>query len=58
MLSQQAILEYKAIFKKVYGKEIDLKTAREQGERLLNLVRIVFEDKSAVNGYLFNKKKQ
>jgi len=58
MLSQQAILEYKAIFKKVYGKEIDLKTAREQGERLLNLVRIVFEDKNAVNGYLFNKKKQ
>jgi len=58
MLSQQAILEYQAIFKKVYGKQIDLETAREQGERLLNLVRIVFEDKNAVNGYLFNKKKQ
>ena len=56
MLSQQAILEYQAIFKKVYGKQIDLETAREQGERLLNLVRIVFEDKNAVNGYLFNKK--
>ena len=58
MLSQQAILEYQAIFKKVYGKQIGLETAREQGERLLNLVRIVFEDKNAVNGYLFNKKKQ
>lgn len=56
MLSQQTILEYQKIFKKVYGKEIDIKTARDQGERLLNLVRIVFEDKNAVNNYLFNKK--
>lgn len=58
MLSNQAILEYQAIFKKVYGKEIDIQVAREQGERLLNLVRIVFEDKNAVNSYLFNKEKK
>lgn len=58
MLSNQAILEYQAIFKKVYGKEIDMQIAREQGERLLNLVRIVFEDKNAVNSYLFNKEKK
>lgn len=55
MLSNQAILEYQAIFKKIYGKEINMQTAREQSERLLNLVRIVFEDKNTVNGYLFNK---
>lgn len=56
MITQQAILEYQTIFKKVYGKEIDIKTARDQGARLLNLVRLVFEDKNAVNSYLFHKK--
>lgn len=55
MLSNQAILEYQALFKKVYGKEVDIQVAREQSERLLNLVRIVFEDKNAVNSYLFHK---
>jgi len=58
MLSNQAISEYQALFKRVYGKEIDIRVAREQSERLLNLVRIVFEDKNAINSYLFHKEKK
>ncbi|HLL60641.1 MAG TPA: hypothetical protein VK338_02905 [Candidatus Nitrosocosmicus sp.] len=57
MLSPESVLKYQAIYKKVYGKELDFKTAEEQGMRLLNLVRVVFEDKNAVNHYLFHKQK-
>lgn len=55
MLSPDTVNKYRFIFKKVYGKDIDYKTAEEQSQRLLNLVKIVFEDKNAVNIYLFNK---
>ena len=56
MLKPEAVHKYQLIYKKVYGKDIDYKTAEEQGKRLLNLVRVIFEDKNVVNSYLFHKR--
>lgn len=40
-LSQQAILEYQSIYKKIYQKEIDFIEAQKQALRLLEVVRNV-----------------
>lgn len=58
MLSPEAVHKYQVIFKKVYGKSIDYKTAEEQGKRLLNLVKVVFDDENTVNSYLISKKSE
>ncbi len=42
MLSQQAVVEYQQIFKKVYGEEINTQAAMEQGERLLRLFKLIY----------------
>ena len=42
MLSQKAIDEYKAIYKKVYKQNITDAEALEQGTRLLNLFKAVY----------------
>lgn len=42
-ISDKAILEYKAIYQKEYGKEITDAEAREQGERLIALFEILYQ---------------
>lgn len=42
-LSPKAIREYQEIYKKQYGKEISYEEAREAGERLVRLCKIVFD---------------
>lgn len=41
-LSQKAITDYQAIFKKVHGKEISHEEAQRQGLRLLRLLQLVY----------------
>lgn len=41
-LSQQAIEEYKAIYKKEYGKDITDAEADEQGMKLIRLFKIIY----------------
>jgi hypothetical protein len=43
MLSKQAIEEYKQIYKEEFGKEITDKEALEQGERLLQVMKIIYK---------------
>ena len=40
-LSKEAIEEYKQIYKKNFGKEISDEEAREQGENLIALFRVI-----------------
>jgi len=42
-LSKEAIEEYKKIYKEVEGKEISDEEAREQGTRLINLIKLVYK---------------
>jgi hypothetical protein len=42
MISREAVLEYREIYKKVYGKEISYNEGLEQGTRLLRLFRIIY----------------
>lgn len=42
MLSRNAIEEYKAIYKKQFGKEITDAEAEEQGMKLLRLFKIIY----------------
>jgi len=41
-LSQQAIEEYKAIYKKEFGEDITDAEAEEQGMKLLRLFKIIY----------------
>ena len=43
MLSEQAIIEYQEIYKKMYGVKITLKEARLQGENFINSFKLVFK---------------
>ena len=43
MLSDKAIQEYKEIFKKEYGQDLTDAEAREQGQRLMNFVEILYD---------------
>jgi len=51
MISPEAIVKFKAIYKKLYGTEIDTKSAEEQGGRLINFVKIVLNAENAVKNY-------
>jgi hypothetical protein len=42
MISDKALKEYKEIYKKKFGKEIDDATAMEQATKLLALVNAVY----------------
>lgn len=42
MLSKQAVIDYQEIFRKVYGKEINMQIAMEEGEKLLRLFRLIY----------------
>jgi len=42
ILTIQAIKEYQSLYKKVFGDEISMEKAREEGERLIRLVRVVY----------------
>lgn len=42
MLSQKAITDYQAIYKKVYGKEISYEDAHREGVILLKLMKITY----------------
>lgn len=44
MLSKQAINEYKKIYKEEFGKEISDDEAREQGTKLIELMRMFLEN--------------
>ena len=41
-LSQKAVTDYQATFKKVHGKEISYDEAQRQGLRLLRLYQLVY----------------
>jgi hypothetical protein len=43
MISDKAVKEFKEIFKKKYGVELSDADAREQGQRLMNYVEIVYK---------------
>lgn len=43
MLPQQAILEYKQIYKEVFGKCISNPEAEKQANRLLSLFEIIYK---------------
>lgn len=43
MLSKEAVLDYQAIYKKQYGKEISLEQAQEQGIKLLRLFGLIYQ---------------
>jgi len=51
MISPESIKKFKEIYKKLYGKEIDTKTAIEQGNRLINFVKIILNAENAVKNY-------
>lgn len=41
-LSKEAIEEYKQIYKEKFGEEISDEEAREQGENLISLFRVIY----------------
>ncbi len=43
MLSNQAVTEFKKIYKKEFGEEISDKEALEKGEKLLRLFQIIYK---------------
>jgi hypothetical protein len=43
MLSDKAIEKYRRIYKKEYGKEISTEEAREQGENLVRLFKVIYK---------------
>lgn len=43
MLSEKAITKYCEIYRQQYGVDISREEATEQGQRLLNLARVVFQ---------------
>ncbi|OGI97309.1 hypothetical protein A3A11_01420 [Candidatus Nomurabacteria bacterium RIFCSPLOWO2_01_FULL_43_15] len=43
MLSEKAIEEFQEIYKKKFGKEISYQDASENGQRLVNLFKILWE---------------
>ncbi len=42
MISEKALAEYKAIYRKEYGKDISDAEALEQATNLLNLMNVVY----------------
>ena len=42
MLPKEAILEYQAIYKKVFGKEISYEQALEKGTNLIRLFQLIY----------------
>lgn len=42
ILSQKAVMDYQAAFKKVHGKEIPYDEAQRQGLQLLKLFQLVY----------------
>lgn len=57
MLSPESIHKYQAIYRKIFGQEINEEEAKKQGERLVRYMRIVLEDEEAVRSYKFAKSK-
>lgn len=51
MLSNEAITKFKAIYKKLYGEEIDDVIAKDRGTRLINFIKIVCDMENAVKNY-------
>lgn len=45
-LSDKQIGEYQRIYKKEFNKDISKEGAREQGLKLINFVKLIFEDSS------------
>lgn len=43
MLTQEAVEEYRQIYKKKFNKEITFEEAREQGEQLIELMKLIYE---------------
>lgn len=48
-LSQEAIEEYKQIYQKKFGKEISDEDAREGGQSLIDLFRVIYRPLPGVN---------
>jgi hypothetical protein len=46
MIPKQAIKEYQQIYERVYKQPISYKEAKEQGERLLKLIRALAKPKN------------
>lgn len=54
-LSQEAIDKYKQIYKKNFGEEISDEQAREEGESLISLFKVIYRplpdtSKEGING--------
>ncbi|MFA5232523.1 MAG: hypothetical protein WC410_02560 [Candidatus Paceibacterota bacterium] len=43
MISEKALKEYKAIYKKEYGVDLSDEEALEQATKLLNLMKIIYK---------------
>lgn len=43
ILSQKAVMDYQAAFKKVHGKDISYDEAQRQGLQLLRLFQLVYQ---------------
>lgn len=41
MLPNEAIIEYQQIYKQTYGKEISFEKAKEDGNKLVNLILLI-----------------
>ena len=54
MLPKEAILEYQAIYKKVFGKDISYAEALEKGMELIKLFQLIYRPikKEWVNKYI------
>lgn len=57
-LSQQAVLDYQQIYKKVHGKDISYEEALNQGLKLLRLFQLIYRPipKQDRNGHMSNEK--
>lgn len=42
-LTKEAIMEYQQLFQTTYGREIPYQDAKDQGEKLVQLVRLVLK---------------
>lgn len=51
-LSKETVEEYQKIFKKEYGKDITYEEAHEQGLRLINFMKLLFELEYGENAYM------
>lgn len=58
MISEKALKEYKAIYKKEYGVDLPDEEALEQATKLLNLMKIIYRPISKDNYEKLQKRRE